>query len=89
MPKKIRYGNPDPFERYENAITPKSEPAPVTPVPTPVTPTPKPSTFKPGKLYPLTSITDEETLRKRALRGSKPFSDSELKRGYRKMGSGK
>ena len=89
MPKKIRYGGTSLIDKLEEAggIS-QPETAPVA-QPQKVQPVPRPSTFKPGKLYPLTSITDEETLRKRALRGSKPFSDEELKKGYRKLGSGK
>jgi hypothetical protein len=93
--KKVRYGSPDPWEKYNKAIGTESEPtvpAPVTSVPETVTPPTQPYRFKPGpgagKRIPLFEIMDKDTLLKRATRGSAPFSKAELKQGYRKVGAG-
>jgi hypothetical protein len=83
----VRYGSKDPWERYRKAIEPEST-VPAEPAPAPPS-APRSTTYKPGKMYNLFDIMDEETKKKRlldnALRGSKTFTKAELKQGYRKV----
>lgn len=87
--KKVRYGGTNLIDKLEEAAgiaTPTPVPAP----PKPATTAPK-DTFTPAPsgLIPLGSLPEKQSsLRKRSVMGSAPYSDAELKQGYRKMGKG-
>ena len=68
--KKVRYGEADPFRKYEEAagiITPESKPivpdtkAVTPPVVSPSVPVPKAKVERPGKLYPLSDIMEKRS----------------------------
>ena len=84
--KKVRYGGMNLIDKLEEAAG-ISIP---TPNPVATTPVPKPTfTSAPSGLIPLGSLPEKQSsLQKRSVVGSAPFSDSEIKQGYRKMGKG-
>ena len=76
---KAKKGVSPQMEKMEKAIEGTSPPPVIPPVPPPVTPpiTPTP--------VPPVNPELQSALRKRSVAGSKPFSDAELKKGYRKL----
>ena len=90
--KKIRYGGTSLIDRMNKAM--ETESVPLVPntgtmaIP-PVIPTPSipPSKiFKPGVMYPISDIMEKQSsLRKRSVAGSAPFTEAEIKKGYRKL----
>ena len=83
--KKLRRGETPQLDRMEKSI--ETQPPQVPPVPAPPQRQkpmpPEPKEKEPGDIFEL--LDKRSSLQKRSVRGSAPFTDAEIKRGYRKL----